>query len=173
MEKLYVGVDGGIQGGVAILDDDCKVVNKWIMPVINADKKEFDINEINRIFDEIKLIGKDSNIIVGLEKANPRPIQGIRASFTTGLCFGLFQGILVSKSISYEIINPAVWMKKVFEGHQTDDKKASVMFCQRKWSDVNWKATERCSTIHTGLSDAVCIAYFLYLKNRGQNEQNP
>ena len=162
---VYVGIDNGLNGGIVVLNDSCQVINKWVMPIIKGDKNEFDISVISKVFDEIKLL--DDNIIVGLEKAHVRPVQGIRAAFTTGYCLGMFQGILTTKNIGYEVINPSVWMKKVFEGINSDDKKVSVMFCQRKWPSVDWHATERSSKVHDGLTDSCCIAYYLYLKNKG------
>jgi len=170
---LYVGIDGGLQGGIVTLNEKCEVIRTFVMPIIKGDKIEFDVVEINRVFEQII---RDNNnttegLIVGLEKAAVRPIQGIRAAFTTGLCLGLFEGILTSKGIGYEIINPSIWMKQIFKGINSDDKKVSVMYCQRRWPTTNWKATERSKIIHTGLSDAVCIAYYMYLKNKGINNE--
>jgi hypothetical protein len=62
-------------------------------------------------------------------------------------------------------------MKEVFKGINSDDKKVSVMFCQRKWPNENWHGTERSKVIHTGLTDACCIAYYMYLKNKGVNDE--
>ena len=165
---VYVGIDGGLKGGIVVLTDRCEVLRKWIMPIINGDKVEFDIVTLNKIFDEIKLLYGDS-IIIGLEKAHTRPVQGIRAAFTTGYCLGLFQGVLTSKGLGYEVINPSVWMKKIFVGINSDDKKVSVMYCQRKWPSIDWRATERSSKIFDGLTDAACIAYYMYLKDKGVN----
>ena len=165
---MYVGVDGGLKGAVCLLNEKEEVIKKWIMPVIKADKLQFDINEINKIFDEILLIDKE--VLVGLEKAHTRPVQGIRAAFSTGYCFGLFEGILVSKKISYEVINPSIWMKNIFVGLKNDDKKMSLMYCNRKWPNENWKPTERSKNDSDGLTDACCIALYLLLKNRGSKE---
>jgi hypothetical protein len=166
---VYVGIDNGLAGGIVLLNDKCEIIEKWIMPVVKGEKTEFNIVEINRIFETIRY--NYENVIVGLEKAHVRPVQGIRAAFTTGYCLGMFQGILTSKGLGYEVINPSVWMKKVFEGNNTEDKKASVMFCQRKWPNENWHGTERSTKIHDGMTDATCIAYFLYLKNKGVSNE--
>jgi hypothetical protein len=173
MAVMYLGIDGGLQGGIVTLNENCEVVRTFVMPIIKGDKTEFDIVEINRIFDTIIRDNKDSKdgIIIGLEKAHTRPVQGIRAAFTTGYCLGMFEGILTSRDLGYEIINPSVWMREVFKGINSDDKKVSVMFCQRKWPGTNWRATERSKVIHNGLTDACCISYYMYLKIHGVNNE--
>lgn len=163
---IYVGIDLGLKGGIVLLNDTEQIVKKWIMPIIKGDKTYFDIVSINKIFDEIKTI--DNNICVGLEKANVRPVQGIRAAFTTGYCLGLFEAILTSKNISYEIINPSIWMKNIFAGINSDDKKISLIFCNRKWPNENWKPTERSSNDSDGLTDACCIALYMLVKRGTQ-----
>jgi hypothetical protein len=162
---VYLGIDNGLNGGLVVLDDNQNVIRKYVMPIIKGDKTEFDIVALNKILDEIQLL--DENIYVGLEKAHVRPVQGIRAAFTTGFCLGMFQALLTSKGIGYEVINPSVWMKKVFEGINSDDKKVSVMYCQRKWPQVDWRATERSSKAQDGMTDAACIALYVYSKQRG------
>lgn len=166
--KYYGGIDNGLMGAIVILNDNCEIVKKYLAPVIKRDNKtEYDINNLNKIFDEIKFNYND--IVFGLEKSNVRPVQGIRAAFSMGLGYGMYQALLSSKGFSYELINPSVWYKKIFEGHNTQDKKPSIMFCQRKWPNENWKATERSKNMSDGYTDAACIGLFIYLKNRGVN----
>lgn len=160
---LYCGIDGGLTGGIVVIDNNLKVVYKSVMPVIKGDKTDFDVLQISRIFDDLK----QYDIIVALEKAHVRPVQGIRAAFTTGFSFGMLQGILSSKNIKYMIVNPSIWMKSVFEGNNSEDKKASVKWCQQMFPNDNWKETDRCKNIHTGLSDAVAIAYYCRQNQNG------
>ena len=155
---LYCGIDNGLSGAIVAIDKDLKVIAKYVMPIIKGDKTDFDMNQISKIFDEIKSL--DSNVIVALEKAHVRPVQGIRAAFTTGLCYGMMQAMLSCKGMRYIIVNPSIWMKEVFQGQNSEDKKASVKWCQQMFPNDNWKETDRCKNIHTGLSDAVAIAYY-------------
>lgn len=172
--NYYVGIDNGINGGIVVIDENLKVKYKYIMPVIRGDKNEFDVVEIRRIFETLKMnILSQDYIYVILEKASPRPIQGVKQAFVTGECYGIFKGILAAKYFSFDIVNPQTWMKKVFEGFDWKDKKASIMYCQRKWPEEDWKATDKTTKNHDGLTDAACIAYYSYLINKKvqQNEQ--
>jgi len=163
--KLFVGVDNGLNGGIVVIDENQKILHKWIMPVIKIkNKNEFDIQSIVYIFKEI--IEYDTLTFVCLEHAHVRPISGKRACFTTGFCFGLIQGILEGLNISYEIVNPKVWQKDIFQGTVSDTKNASIVFCQRKWPDVDWTKSERSKKIHDGITDAACMALYCYRQNR-------
>ena len=161
---FYCGIDNGLNGGIVVINDKQEIVVKYIMPVIKGEKTEFNFNEIANIFNYLNERFSPEGLFVCLEKAHVRPVQGIRSAFTTGLCLGMFQGVLASNGISYEVINPTVWMKKVFEGHKTEDKKASVQWCQKKWPKEVWTSTERSKKIHDGLTDAACMAYYMFLK---------
>lgn len=160
---LFVGIDNGLSGGIVVINEKQEVIQTHVMPVIKSESTTFDIVAISKIFDNLKQLGYP--IFVTLEKAHVRPIQGIRSAFTTGYCFGMFQGLLSAYGISYEVANPSIWMKKVFEGNNTTDKKASIQWVLKKWPQGKWKQSERSTKYHDGLTDAAAIAYYGYLKN--------
>ena len=162
---IYIGIDNGLSGGISVIDENQKVLQKHIMPTIKIKNKNvFDVQGIINIFRSLKTFTDDIKVM--LEHAHVRPISGKRACFTTGFCYGLMQGILEGMNISYEIVNPKVWQKDIFQGTVSDTKDASILFCQRKWPDVDWTATERSNKAHDGLTDAVCIALYGYRQNR-------
>lgn len=163
---LFLGVDNGLNGGIVGINEKQEIVIKKIMPIIKGDKNDFDVNAIAKIFEDLG-DAYEGQVFVMLEKAQTRPVQGIRAAFSTGLCYGIFQGVLESNQLSYEVVNPTVWMKVVLAGFNSEDKKVSIQWCQRKWPNENWKATERSTKPHDGLTDAAAIAVYCYLKNRG------
>jgi len=162
---LYIGIDNGLNGGIVAIDENQNIIKKYIMPVIKiGNKNEFDVQKIADIF--VKCSIHQPRIYVCLEHAHVRPISGKRACFTTGFCFGLMQGILETLDISYEIVNPKVWQKDIFQGTVSDTKQASIIFCQRKWPNEDWTATERSKKSHDGMTDAACMALYCYRKNR-------
>ena len=159
--KWFIGIDNGLNGGIVILDENQQIINKFIIPTIKSDNKtHYDINKIVKIFFDLP---DRSSLNAILEKAHVRPISGKRASFMSGFGYGLMQGILESLSISYEIVKPQTWMKEL-EITSTDEK-GSILFCQRKWPNEKWIATERCTKAHDGLTDAACLALFGLKKN--------
>jgi len=160
---LFVGIDNGLNGGIAIINNAQSVMGKWIMPVIKGNKTEYDVN---RIVEILKEVTDKRTTFVMLEKAHVRPISGKRACFMNGFGYGLMQGILSSLGMSYEIVDPKVWQKELFEGVTNDTKTASINFCKKKFPDIDLKATEKSSKDHDGIADALCMAVYCYRKNR-------
>jgi hypothetical protein len=163
--SYFIGIDGGLNGGISIINENQDVIFKDVMPVIKGSKTEFDIYGI------VKMITNNisnEKVFCMLEKAAPRPISGKRACFMTGGGYYLLQGILTTLGISYEVVNPTEWQKEIFKGLNYDDtKQASVMFCQRKWPTLKFTATERSSKAHDGITDSLCIALYCLRKNIG------
>ena len=158
---MYIGIDNGLSGGIVMLDENQKVINKYIMPVIKIKgKNEYDVRRIVEILN----VSEPVDIFCCIEKQHVRPISGKRACFTNGFGFGLFQGILESIGISYEIVKPQTWMKEL--EIDSKDKKGSISFCQRKWPDIDWRATERCTKVHDGLTDGAGLALYCYRRNK-------
>ncbi len=164
---MYIGVDLGLSGGIVILDENQRVIHKYVMPIIKIKgKSEYDIKTIVQILQGIAIPAAidDIKVYAVLEKSHVRPISGKRACFTNGFGYGLMQGILESIGISYEIVKPQTWMKEL--EIDSKDKKGSILFCQRKWPDVDWRATERCTKVHDGLTDGAGLALYCYRRNK-------
>lgn len=163
---IFVGIDGGLNGGIVVIDDTQVVLHKYIMPTIKLrGKKEFDINSIVDIFCRLKSkYGKD--IHVALEHAHVRPVSGKRACFTTGGGYYLLQGVLSCLGISFEIVPPKKWQKELLSGLGTDTKQASIMYCRQKWPHISWTPTERSKKDHDGLTDAAGLAVYAFRRNK-------
>ena len=55
--KYFIGIDNGLNGGVAILDENSKIVELIRMPIIKTkNKREYDIAEIKNTI--IKYLNK-------------------------------------------------------------------------------------------------------------------
>ena len=152
---MYIGIDNGISGAIVILDKNLNIIKKHIMPTIGTGRKEYDLISIKKILLEYK----DSTVY--LEKAQPRFRDGSKQAFKTGYGYGAIEGILCALELSYIIVSPKTWQKKLFEGlNSTDTKQSSLLFCHRKWPTEDWTPTERSQKAHDGLTDAACIAYY-------------
>ena len=55
--------------------------------------------------------------------------------------------------------------KKVLKYTGNDTKAESILFCKRKFPNVDLTPTERSKKPHDGLSDALCMAYYSFLIN--------
>lgn len=161
---LYVGVDIGLDGAISVLNDKQKVRHMFPMNVIKGKKTNYDIPAIVKIFETLK---EHDELFVVIEKPIPRPIISCNANFMLGGGLFLFEAIMVALRISYQIITARTWQKDILKGLPKDTKTASIMFCKRKWPDVNLKKTVRSKKDHDGISDSILLALFGFkLNNR-------
>ena len=142
---IYIGIDPGKNGGIAVITDTSYVVHS------------FSEDNLLNIMD----IWEDAFNSVGvkcvLEKVNAMPGQGVVSMFNFGQNYGFIQGVLKAYGIPYELVTPQKWKK---EFSCTSDKNTSIEVCKRLFPDVNLKATERCRKDHDGMAEALLIAEY-------------
>ena len=91
----------------------------------------------------------------------PMPKQGITSTFTTGMSFGLLQGVCVGLEVPVELVQARGWQKVMLAGMaQKDTKAASIKRCLELFPSVSLLATPRCKKPHDGMADALMIAEF-------------
>lgn len=150
--KTIIGIDPGMKGAIATIDDDgIRVV---IMPMIG---KEID----HRVLIELLLppLSNAENFLAVIEKVHSMPKQGVASSFKFGRQYGEVLGILSALNIPTIQVTPQAWKKKVLAGQNwKGDKQAGVQFVQRRYPGVNLLPTPRCRKPSDGMADAICIA---------------
>ena len=139
---IYIGVDPGKNGGIAIIDSDGVIA--------------FPFSE-ERLLIELDGIAQEYECICYLEHVHAMPKQGVSSTFNFGMNFGFIQGVLKAYGIPYELVTPQKWKK---EFSCTSDKNTSIEVCKRLFPSVNLKATERCKKDHDGIAEALLIAEY-------------
>ena len=170
MKNFFIGIDGGLSGGIVVLDNEMNVNISFQMPTMkNSSGNTYDIQRITEIFKYLVRENSEVKKHFFLEKAQVRPISGKRSCFTNGYCFGIFEGILTSLGVSYEIVSPQMWMNKVGLKKKQGEKKdkPSIEWCIKKFPNHNWRKSDRSKKHHDGLTDACGIAYYGILKFNG------
>ena len=109
-----IGIDPGLSGGIAILDDS-KIFDIFDMPIMSEGKKNK--NQINsaQLVNIIKrhiLPNKETFVIV--EQVSAMPGQGVTSMFNFGQTFGSIKGICAALGLPIFYVRPAKW-KKHFE----------------------------------------------------------
>ncbi len=171
--KYFVGIDGGLKGGIAVIG---KRVRVYPMPIVTLPKGKmgkksvYDKRELTKFFD--KLIGwakQPHNIHVILEQAQSFPGQGGVSNFSTGYCFGYMEAILTALKIPYETVHPKTWQKHFFKGKalpkttkRSDKKKAlkglSYEVASKLFPSLEFKTPR--GRLMDGLCDAVLMAEY-------------
>jgi hypothetical protein len=164
---IYIGIDGGQNGSIVAIDKDGKIVYKSVMPILKSSsaRNEYDIATIRDIMNVFTFEYGAENIRAGLERVQITPVSGKNAVASMFLCYGIFQGIFSSLCIPYQIFRAVDWQKEILKGIAGDDTKMkSILWCKRNYPGESFKATERCTKDHDGITDALCLANYIKQK---------
>lgn len=164
MTNFIVGIDCGLDGGITFIDSEKRIIDKYVTPTVKdgsgkGNKRTYDIPKM------IEILRMKAVTMAVLEKQIVIPKQGGVSNFSTGMGFGLWQGLLSALGIPYIIIAPKSWQKTVFEGlPQGDTKQTSILFAKRMNPHELFTPTARAVKDHHGLTDSYCLAYYGSLK---------
>ena len=141
---IYIGIDPGKNGGLAILNGEETLVFRYDKDIYRA------------MF--AGLAGKSA--VCCLEHVSAMPGQGVTSMFHFGEGFGWLQGMLEAYEIPYELVRPQKWKK---EFSVTADKNTSIEVCKRLFPGANL-IPPGCRKEHDGMAEALLMS--LYAKRR-------
>ena len=109
-----IGIDPGLSGGIAILDD-LKIYDIFDMPIMSEGKKNKNqLNSAQLVNILNKHVLKKENTFVTVEQVSAMPGQGVTSMFNFGQTFGSIKGICAALGLPIFYVRPAKW-KKHFE----------------------------------------------------------
>jgi crossover junction endodeoxyribonuclease RuvC len=127
---LYIGIDPGASGAIAVVDAKGVFIECWDMPtvvtIINGRPKRRTMPEM--LHAELKQYTGRCKAVV--ERVGPMPKQGVTSMFAFGEAFGLIRGVLIGMNIPCELVSPYVWRKslRVPEGKDGSRARAAQMW---------------------------------------------
>lgn len=160
---IFVGIDPGLTGGLAALDD------RGVPLLVEAFKpsgNEFDTQRLCDLLTDLRTeIPSSNRMLIGLEHVHAMPKQGVSSTFKFGTTFGIIRGVLSAKHLPYELVTPQAWTKEMLAGEPKDMKKDRAKnVALRLFPDMDFRATPRSVTVHSGMADAILIAEFMRRK---------
>ena len=151
-----IGIDPGLSGGIAILDD-LKIYDLFDMPIMPEGKKNK--NQLNsaQLVNIIKknILKDNQNTFVIVEQVSAMPGQGVTSMFNFGQTFGAIKGICASLGLPIFYVRPAKW-KKHFEllNSSKDASRTKVIEMYPSFSEQLRKKKD------VNKADAILIARF-------------
>jgi hypothetical protein len=94
----YLGVDVGVSGGLALLDDAGAVVWAVKMPATDAD---------------LFALVPTTDTVAVLEKVHSSPQMGVASAFTFGAGYGRCRMALTAARIPFDELTPQTWQRKL------------------------------------------------------------
>lgn len=129
---IYIGIDPGLSGALAVIDSETKNISFVDTPVveIRVGKKMKHQQDAYAISSLLRALSSGKDVMATIEKVNAMPDVGTGAkmgstsAFNFGLGFGMWLGILAALEIPHQQVHPATW-KAVMMRDSTKDKDAS------------------------------------------------
>jgi len=156
--SLFIGIDPGLDGAIAVLDEKGMCVGLYDTPSLlvkggRKAKREYEIVMMRNYL--LQNAGPHGTTMAGLEKVHSMPEQGVASSFSFGRGLGLWEGLLAGLHIPYTMITPQRWKKAMMDG-MGKEKDASRLRAQQLFPSADLSLKK-----HHGRADALLIAYFV------------
>lgn len=153
----FLGIDVGLEGGFAVIPHRGPGVAVYDAPIVVVDgKNHYDVPGIVRL---LRPYQGDTTVIVGLEKQQSMPKQGVASSFKLGDGYGLWRGILTALEIPFEPVHPKTWQKVMLFGKRGKDKGAAILKAHELFPAVDVGKKD-------GRAEALLIAEYMRYKFR-------
>ena len=129
-KRVFVGIDPGLSGGIAVIDEHLNVLNLEDTPTIKASGKTiYDVAGMAAVLRRLSLI------------------------------FGLWCGILGALELSFRTASPSAWTREVLKGCPGEGKARSIGFVTRMFPGAEL-VPSGCRRPRDGRTDALCLAYW-------------
>lgn len=147
VKKVIIGIDPGLYGAVALLDEDGDILGVHPMPIHlgGTGKDEIDSAELDF------LLGV-SPILVVIEKVGPVRGAAAQSTFTFGRVFEALITTCKINDYRYELVTPQDWKKGILNGTKKD-KEAALAWCARRFPKEDLQGDD-------GKADALCLAEY-------------
>lgn len=143
---MFVGIDPGQAGGIAIIDETGDLYDHVPMPDTRKG-----IADLLR-----QLEGKD--VVAVVEKVHSMPKQGVASTFKFGKGYGVLLGVCAVLEFKLLEPTPQAWKKKMLAG--TDKgKHASIQVCENLFPTAEL-VQPRCRVPHDGVAEAILLAEY-------------
>lgn len=152
---VFLGIDVGFEGGIAVLDERARVLALHVMPLRrnSRGKDDIDVRALRALLQPFMHGTGFTHAAVEWAQSfgNERP----KSMFSYGKGVGKVEATLDLLGIGYEQPLPQAWKAVVLHG-TTKDKEAAIGYCSQRWP-LTSLIPPACHVPADGLADALCI----------------
>ena len=145
--SIYIGVDPGKKGAMAIMGYSNTTGERYMMKIIPFDPQEY-----------IKTLKQFNGATVCIEQVHSLPREGVKSVWSFGQTYGWLLGVLDAVGLSYQTVPPHLWKKDC--SLSRTEKKHSIEVCKRLFPGIELKRTDRCRNDDDNMADAALICEY-------------
>jgi Holliday junction resolvasome RuvABC endonuclease subunit len=158
---LIVGIDPGLDGAIAVLNQDGELISVHDAPVLTVkrakgSKRVYLPTQMHAIASAITDAGRVR--LCGIEHVHVMPKNGALSAFSLGMSLGLWEMNAVAHGWPVEWVDPAKWKRLMLQAGSGNDKQASVLRAQQICPASAQHLTLK---KHDGRAEAILIAAYL------------
>jgi hypothetical protein len=171
MNKIYIGIDIGKSGAIAIISRYGIVTHE--MPKISNELDYHSLNKILRSYVTHSSLDSEKPYVI-FEKLGVIFGSGKSTAFSMGHQSGAVEMSCVANDIPYTKVRAVDWQKQMFQGVQEitktgsskkDTKAMALVAIKRIFPDLKLTFGTRATKPHDGLVDAVLMAEYARRNN--------
>lgn len=149
--RLFAGIDSGILGYTAVIDETGDVIEIMATPSTGGKKPVYDEAGMVRIALRLKELGVEEILLERQQPINKINRGGksvnitAKANFKKGLGYGLWRGILTALGLRFDTVAPITWKRamQIAGGAPEEVKKRAIDKSQSLFPGVDLRDTER------------------------------
>lgn len=154
---LFVGIDPGQTGGIAVLDHNKNLLKFWNMP-FDSDTGYIGYDWITQLV-RLEQYRPLSGIKIWVERNQGLPGNSWDRAFKFGYATGQIIGMLRVRGFELNQVRPLTWRDAVLgKTARKKGKKPAILYVLKNYD---------LAVPHDGISDAICIAEYGWLINKG------
>ena len=129
----FCGIDPGVHGAIAVVNDQGGLVMVYDMPIIQLVVGK---STKARISPELlaALLRDHLGATAVVEQVSAMPGQGVSSMFSFGESFGVIKGCMAGVGIQYQTITPAKWKKDMGINASKDGARAMAIQTWPSWA---------------------------------------
>lgn len=170
MNKVYVGIDVGANGGIFAMNHLGEILLKTAIPH-HKGTTEVDYRKMYSMLKQLRAKGGfKCEVQVGVEDVHSLYGMSAKSNFNFGLIKGIKIGMLEALNYDYNLVPPKAWQKLVWieedvvlkeNGRSKDTKATSLNASKRIFPLVDFRKSSRAKKPHDGIFDAALIAEYI------------
>lgn len=155
--KYFCGVDIGITGAIAVIDEMGVALQVFDMPVLLIKKGKGTRHQIDEVALATMLkeiIWENKTVFFAVERQQSMPKQGVSSTFGLGVSYGIMRGMLAVLGASVDYVHSTRWKKDLMDG-MGKTKDASILRAKEIFPTADLSLKK-----HHGRGDALLIAEY-------------
>lgn len=157
MTEIYLGVDPGLSGAIALYAPIDRSVRVFDIPthavmIGGKQRKRLDARKLDH---ELKaLVGSSRLALAAVEDVHSMPKQGVASAFSFGFVAGAIQQCLVSHDVPFTLVEPSAWKRFLSVPANKDAARRRASQLLPFGADL-WPLAK-----HDGRAEAALLAYY-------------